>query len=138
MKTTLDPYISFKDNAREAMQFYKSVFGGTLILYTFKDFNASQDPSEDDKIMHSKLEAENGIHFLAADTPLGMQYQPESNISLTLSGDNQQELSTYFEKLSAGGTLNQPLVQVNWGDTFGMCVDKFGVTWMVNITGSQK
>jgi PhnB protein len=74
----------------------------------------------------------------AADTPLGMQYQPESNISLTLSGDNQQELTAYFDKLSAGGTVNQPLVQVNWGDTFGMCVDQFGVTWMVHITGPQK
>jgi PhnB protein len=136
MKTILDPYISFKDNAREAMEFYQTVFGGKLVMNTFKEFHASQDPSEDDNIMHAMLEAENGIHFMAADTPLGMKYQT-GNVSMTLSGDNHDELAEYFAKLSANGVVDQALTMSPWGDTFGMCIDQFGVRWMVNIAGAK-
>lgn len=116
------------------MKFYQTVFGGKLVLQTFKEFNASQNPSEDDKIMHAMLEAENGITFMAADTPDRMEYHPGSNFTLTLSGDNQEELTTYFQKLSAGGTITMPLGKSIWGDLFGMCVDPFGIGWMVDIS----
>lgn len=134
MQSKLNPYLSFKDNARQAMEFYKSVFGGKLDVNTFKEFNSSQDPSENDKIMHSMLEADNGITFMAADTPLHMEYKPGTNISMSLSGGNESELKGYFEKLSEGGTVVQPLEKAPWGDFFGMLVDKFGIQWMVNIT----
>ena len=101
----------------------------------FKEFNASQDPGEDDKIMHAMLEAENGITFMAADTPNRMEYRPGANISMSLSGDNEKELTSYFEKLAAGGQITMPLEQAPWGDTFGMCADRFGVNWMVSISG---
>jgi PhnB protein len=135
MQSLLNPYISFKDNAREAMEFYKTVFGGKLTVSTFKDYHASQDPSEDDKVMHSMLEAENGITFMASDTPNRMEYRPGNNISISLSGDNLAELKGYFEKLAAGGTITMPLEQAPWGDTFGMCTDKFGIAWLVNVAG---
>ena len=137
MQTKLNPYISFKDNTREAMEFYKSVFDGKLTVNTFKDFHASQDPSEDDKVMHSVLEADNGITFMASDTPDRMEYKAGTNYSMSLSGDNEAELSGYFEKLTAGGTVTMPLEKAPWGDTFGMLVDKFGVAWLVNITGQK-
>jgi PhnB protein len=137
MQTKLNPYLSFKDNAREAMEFYKTVFGGKLVMNTFKEFHASQDPSEDNKIMHSMLEAANGITFMAADTPNDMTYRPGTNMSMALSGDNEAELTGYFEKLSAGGTIRAPLAKAPWGDTFGMLTDKFGVEWMVNIAGRK-
>jgi PhnB protein len=138
MQSKLNPYISFKDNAREAMEFYKNVFGGKLVMNTFKEFNASQDPSEDDKIMHANLETENGLTLMGADTPSSMEYSEGTNISVSLSGDNLAELKAYYEKLSAGGTVSQPLVTAPWGDTFGMCTDKFGVQWMVNIAGKKE
>lgn len=134
MQSRLNPYLGFKDNAREAMEFYQSVFGGKLDLNTFKEFNASQDPSEDDKIMHSMLETDNGITFMASDTPNGMEYRPGSSISMSLSGDNEAELRGYWDKLTAEGTVTMPLEKAPWGDTFGMCTDKFGVNWMVDIT----
>lgn len=137
MQSRLNPYISFKDNAREAMEFYKTVFGGELVLNTFKEFNASQDPSEDSKIMHSVLEADNGITFMAADTPNSMEYHPGKNVSMSLSGDNEEELRGYWEKLSAGATVELPLEKAPWGDTFGMLTDKFGIHWMVNIAGQN-
>jgi PhnB protein len=137
MQTRLNPYLNFKDNAREAMGFYNTVFGGRLELSTFKEFNASEDPSEDNKIMHSMLEAENGITFMAADTPNRMEYRPGTNMSMSLSGDNDAELSGYFEKLSDGGTIREPLKVAPWGDKFGMLTDKFGIEWLVNITGQK-
>lgn len=135
MAVTLNPYLSFRDNTREAMEFYKTVFGGKLTLATFKDFNASQDSSEDHLIMHSVLEGENGVTFMASDTPTRMDYKPGTNMSMSLSGGSEAELRGYFEKLSAGGAVFMPLEKAIWGDTFGMLTDKFGVQWVVNISG---
>jgi len=137
MQSKLNPYLNFRDNTREAMEFYHTIFGGKLQLSTFKDYHASQDPSEDRKIMHSMLEAENGITLMAADTPNRMEYRPGTNMSISLSGDNEAELTAYFEKLSAGGTVTMPLEKAPWGDSFGMCTDKFGVQWLVNIAGHK-
>ncbi len=137
MQTQLNPYLSFKDNTREAMEFYKSVFGGKLTMSTFKDLHASQDPSEEDKIMHSVLEADNGITFMASDTPDRMEYKPGTNFSMSLSGDNEAELRSYFEKLSAGASVSMPLEKAPWGDTFGMLTDKFGIAWVMNITAPK-
>ena len=137
MQSKLNPYIGFKDNAREAMEFYKTVFGGKLDLNTFGEGGMPHDPSEANKIMHAMLEAENGITFMAADTPNGMEYKPGANISMSLNGDNDAELTGYFEKLSEGGTVTQPLVSAPWGDKFGMVNDKFGISWMVNIAGPK-
>jgi len=136
MQSRLNPYISFKDTARQAMEFYQAVFGGKLDLNTFKASHVSDDPSEDEKIMHAMLTAENGIVLMAADTPNKMEYHTGSSISISLSGDNDAELSGYFQKLSDGGTVIQPLEKAPWGDKFGMCTDKFGITWLVNISGA--
>ena len=137
MQTNLNPYLSFKDNAREAMEFYKTIFGGKLMMSTFKEFHASQAPEEDNLIMHSVLEADNGITFMASDTPNRMEYRVGTNFSMSLSGDNETELRTYFEKLSESGNVSMPLEKALWGDAFGMLTDKFGVSWLVNIA-SQK
>jgi PhnB protein len=134
MQTKLNPYISFKNNAREAMQFYKSVFGGKLTLSTFQEFHASQDPAEDNLIMHAVLETENGMTLMASDTPNRMEYRPGTNFNVSLSGDNEAELTAYFQKLSDGGMVTMPLAKAAWGDSFGMCIDKFGVGWFVNIS----
>lgn len=137
MSTTLNPYIGFRDNARAAMDFYQSVFGGELTRSTFGEFGASDDPAEAEKVMHSQLETPSGFTLMAADTPNSMERPDVSNISISLSGGpaDDAELRGYYEKLSAGGTTVMPLDKAPWGDTFGMCTDKFGVGWMVNILG---
>ena len=106
-------------------------------MATFKDYHASQGPSEDNLIMHAQLEDENGIVLMASDTPGRMEYRPGTNMSISLSGDNEAELKGYFEKLSAGGTVTMPLEKAMWGDWFGMLIDKFGVQWLVNISGQR-
>ena len=138
MQSRLNPYLSFRDTAREAMEFYQTVFGGKLDVHTFKEFHASETPDEDNLIMHAMLEADNGITFMASDTPALMEYKPGSNVSLSLSGDNEAELRSYWDKLAEGGTVTMPLEKAMWGDTFGMLTDKFGVMWMVNIASPKE
>ena len=135
MQTKLNPYINFKDNTRAAMEFYQAVFGGKLTMNTFKEFQSSQGSDEDNLIMHAELETENGLTLMASDTPDRMAYQPGNNLSISLSGDNKAELTGYFEKLSDGAMVAMPLTASPWGDTFGMFTDKFGVGWLVNISG---
>jgi PhnB protein len=137
MATLLNPYLSFRDNAREAIEFYHSVFGGELAVNTFEEFGASEDPAEANKIMHSQLTSEGGLVLMAADTPNSMDYTPGSAISISLSGEDESELRGYWDKLSDGGTVVMPLEKAPWGDTFGMCVDKFGTNWMVNVSGAS-
>jgi PhnB protein len=136
MTTRLNPYLSFRDTARPAMEFYQSVFGGELDLRTFASMNASEDPAEADKIMHSMLETDGGLTLMAADTPNSMEITHGDNSVISLSGEDDAELRGYWDQLSAGGTVQMPLETAPWGDSFGMCVDKFGVSWMVNIAGA--
>ena len=136
MASRLNPYISFAGDARQAMEFYQSVFGGELRMNTFGEFGA-QDAPEADKIMHSQLESDNGFTLMASDTPPGMEHNPGNNITVSLSGDDNELLRGYWEKLSSDGTVQMPLEKQMWGDEFGSCVDKFGVPWMVNIVQAQ-
>ena len=105
-------------------------------MSTFKEFNASTDPSEDDLVMHAQLEGDHGVVFMGSDTPQRMEYRPGSNFSMSLSGDDGAVLTDWFGKLAEGGTVTMPLNKAPWGDTFGMCVDRFDVNWLVNISGS--
>jgi PhnB protein len=132
----LNPYIGFDDTARQALEFYKEVFGGTLTLSTFGEFGAP-DSADADKIMHGQLETEAGYTLMAADTPSGMERNVGDNITVSLSGDDADALRGYFSKLSESGTVTVPLEKQMWGDEFGMCLDRFGIPWMVNISQSQ-
>jgi PhnB protein len=136
MTTLLNPYLSFRDNAREAMDFYQSVLGGELIRSTFGEYNASEDPAEQDKIMHSVLTNPDGLVLMGADTPNSMDYTPDGNGSVSLSGDDDAALRGFWDKLSEGGNVTMPLNKAPWGDSFGMLTDRFGVSWLVNITGT--
>jgi PhnB protein len=135
MASRLNPYISFAGNARQAMEFYKRVFGGTLSLNTFGQFGPPDAPDAD-KIMHGMLETDRGFTLMGADVPPQTEHNPGNNIAMSLSGDDADELRSYWEKLCDGGTVSVPLEKQMWGDEFGMCVDAFGITWMVNISQS--
>jgi PhnB protein len=136
MASRLNPYISYVHNARQALEFYKDVFGGTLALNTFGEAGAQHSPDDAEKIMHGMLQTDSGYTLMAADTPAGMEHHPGNNIAMSLSGDDADELHGYWEKLSTSGTVTMPMEKQMWGDEFGMCVDKFGIGWMVNIAVS--
>ncbi len=136
MASRLNPYLNFNGNARQALEFYRSVFGGALTLSTFAEFGA-QNPADADRIMHGQLETDAGYAIMAADVTSDMGYQPPAGFSVSLSGDDGGALHGYWEKLSASGTTTMPLQKQVWGDEFGMCVDQFGVSWLVNIAQPQ-
>jgi len=133
MASILNPYVNFDGNAREAMEFYRDVFGGELTVNTFGEWG-NDDPAVADKTMHAQLDTERGFTLMASDTPPGMELSMGSNITISLSGEDGDELRGYWDKLSSGGTVTMPLEKQMWGDEFGMCVDRFGIPWMVNIT----
>ena len=137
MASRLNPYLTFDGTAREAMETYRDVFGGELSVNTFGDFGAAQDEASKDKVMHSQLETSAGFTLMASDSPPGMPYQPGNDVSVSLSGDDEAELRGYWDKLADGGQVAVPLEKQMWGDVFGMCNDRFGVTWMVNIAQPQ-
>lgn len=137
MATHLHPYLNFRNTTRAAMEFYQSVFGGKLDIHTFKEYQATQDPKEENNVMHAMLVADNGISFMASDVPSHLEYKPGNTMSMSLSGENETELRGYWQKLSQGATVIMPLEPAPWGDTFGMLVDTFGTQWMVNILGKK-
>jgi PhnB protein len=136
MTTRLNPYLSFRGDARTAMEFYHDVFGGELTLSTFAEFGASDDPADKDQIMHSQLETPNGLVLMGSDTPASMPMDVGNNVSVSLSGEDSDELTGYWDKLAVGAQNTMGLNKAPWGDTFGMLTDKFGINWLVNISGS--
>jgi len=133
VSSRLNPYITFPGTAREAMEFYKTVFGGTLVMNTFGEFGAPE-PALADKIMHAQLETDLGYTIMASDNAPGMPENTGTAITISLSGDDNDALRGYFEKLADGGTVNMPLEKQMWGDEYGQLNDRFGIAWMVNIT----
>ncbi|GAA2036283.1 VOC family protein [Agromyces tropicus] len=138
MSVTLNPYLSFRDQAREAMEFYQSVLGGDLTLSTFAEFGMGDEGVEADKIMHGQLTAEH-LTLMGADTPNEMPFETGTNFAVSLSGGGEDEatLRDYWEGLADGGRVVMPLERAPWGDAFGMLTDKYGVQWMVNIGQAQ-
>jgi PhnB protein len=138
MPVQLNPYVSFRDSARPAMEFYQSVFGGELDVSTFADMPGmpGMDDAEKDLVMHAMLRGDNGLVLMGADTPRSMEHSPPAGMSISLSGDDEATLRGYWEKLTDGATIGVPLEKAPWGDWFGMLTDKFGTPWMVNITAS--
>lgn len=132
--STLNPYLTFDGNAREAMEFYASVLGGDLRVSTFAEYG---DPGNEG-VMHAQLQTPAGFTLMASDTPPGMGegYVAGTNISISLSGDERDELRGYWDGLAEDGTITMPLEKQMWGDEFGMLDDRFGITWMVNIAGA--
>jgi PhnB protein len=134
MATRLTPYLNFREGTRAVMEYYRSVFGGELTVSTFGEAPAMGLPADEgDKVLHSMLVVGADMTLMAADVPTGMDVSP--NGTLTLSGDDEDELRRWWEALSGDGTVGVPLEKAPWGDAFGTCVDKFGVAWMVNIAG---
>lgn len=133
MTTTLNPYLSFKNDARAAMEFYRDVFGGELTIDTFAAYEMGQDPSENDLVMHAQLETPAGFTLMASDTPSSMPFQPAAGFSVSLSGDDEAALEGWWNALADGGTVTMALDTPPWGGRFGMLTDRFGIDWMVSI-----
>ncbi|MCL2468293.1 MAG: VOC family protein [Micrococcales bacterium] len=134
MTMLLNPCLSFRDNAREAMEYYRTIFGGDLEIQTFAELHLDQDPADAGKVINAMLTTERGLVLMGADTPAAVPFTPGGSVSLSLSGDEPEELRRDWDGLVDGGTITMPLSKAPWGDTLGGCTDRFGITWFVNIT----
>ena len=132
MASVLNPYISFDGNAREALETYRDVFGGDLTISTYGEFGQADSPIAD-QVMHGQLNGPDGMVLMGADNPPDTKHEPGNNISISLSGSDGDQLRGYWSKLVEGGQVSVPLEKQMWGDEFGMCTDRFGIGWMVNI-----
>ena len=125
----LEVYLFFKGNCREAMEFYKSVFGGELNLTTFSDV-PNTNPEHKDWIMHANLEG-GEIKLMASDSD---QASPKATkIELNIGGTDEPKMRQIFEALAEGGQITMPLEKQFWGDIYGKLDDKFGIIWSMNI-----
>lgn len=139
MPTTLSPYLNFRDQTAEAMEFYHSVMGGVLTMSRYSEFGVSDDPAEADRIMHAQLVLPSGLILMAADVPDRMEHSRGVNDgAVALFGDDEEDLTRLYEGLSEGGTIGEPLAKAPWGDSFGSFTDRFGVDWLVNISPAAR
>jgi PhnB protein len=134
MGSTLNPYLNFQDNAREALEFYRDVLGGELRISTFGDMGDPSAPGAD-LVMHGQLETPAGFTLMGSDAPPGTEADAVGGFAVSISGDDDAELRGYWDKLAEGGDVTVPFEKQMWGDTFGMVTDRFGVAWMVDIVG---
>ncbi|QIK83040.1 VOC family protein [Sanguibacter sp. HDW7] len=137
MTLTLNPYLSFRGTAREALEHYVRVFGGTLTLMPFGEMPGHASPEEAEWIMHGQIDGiAGGLTLMASDTPTSMDLTVGSDVTTALTGDDEETLRSWWDGLADGGTVTLPLEQAPWGDWYGQVTDRFGARWMVNITGS--
>ena len=134
---TLNPYLIFAGNAREAMTFYADVFGGELNVMTFGDMGAEHEDGNPPAsgVMHAQLETPDGFTLMASDPPPDDE-DVTLNGHISLSGDEVETLTGWFERLAEGGRVDVPVEKQMWGDHFGQVQDRFGVNWLVNISGA--
>ena len=139
MTANLNPYLNFRGTAREALSFYQSVFGGEQRVSTFRDYGMPVAEGEEDLLMHGQLQGPNAPLLMVSDVPSHMTYTPgENTFSVSLSGDDETLLTRWWNALSEGAEVAQPLEKAPWGDSFGMLTDRFGVSWLINIAGSRQ
>ena len=132
--TQIISYLNFNGNTREAMTFYKECLGGELVMQKIGESPmAAQMPGEmAARILHSSLTKE-GLVLMASDM-MGDKIINGNNIILCLNCGSDEEINSFFNNLSTGGKINQPLQQSFWGATFGELTDKFGIKWMFNYS----
>ncbi|MGZ9811679.1 VOC family protein [Pseudoroseicyclus sp. H15] len=127
-------HLNFRGQAREALTFYQSVFGGDLVAVTYADAHAVQNPDEADQIMWGQVESPAGFRVMAYDVPGAMEYDRGTiPFFLSIRGDNEAELQSLWQALSEGAEVRQPLATAGWSPLYGMLTDRFGVTWVLDI-----
>lgn len=137
MSLSLNPYLSFKNNANEALEYYQSVLGGELQVDSFSSFLDMVPAGEEHLLMHGQLTTEDGLVLMASDTPSSMPYTPPAGFPVSLSGDDEGRLQAVWDGLAADGTVIEPYATPPWGGMFGMLTDKFGIAWMIAYWGGQ-
>lgn len=127
-------HINLRGNAREALAFYQSVFGGQMQVVTYKDMGRVQDPTDADRVVWGQIAADDGFCVMAFDVPVGTPWnQGDNAFYVCVRGDTAQEIAARWEKLAEGSTVLQPLAPSQWSALYGMLKDRFGVVWVLDV-----
>jgi PhnB protein len=131
-------HLNFRGDARAALAFYQSVFGGEMMVMSYKDAGNVQNPSEAEQVMWGQVAAESGFRVMAYDVPSRMSWDPgEIPFFVSVRGDGRDEIACYWEKLSQGANIIQPLGAAAWSPLYGMLKDRFGVTWVLDVDSNS-
>ncbi|MFC9241795.1 VOC family protein [Streptomyces decoyicus] len=135
MSVTTTTHLNFRGAAREALDFYQSVFGGRVVAVTYKDVGNVQNENEADWVMWGEVAGDDGFHVMAYDVPSQLPWnQGENPFFVSVRGDDADEISALWQKLSVGSTVLRPLEAAQWAPLYGMLSDRFGVTWVLDVT----
>lgn len=151
MALTTTTHLNFRGDAREALEFYQSVFGGRLTVVAYGDFGMPKELPDADKVVFGQVSAENGFTIAAYDAPSGSPAAPvpaattrENGLTLTgerffvaVGGDTADEISALWDKLSAGAEIVEKFGPSAFSPGFGMLTDRFGVTWILQVNAAQ-
>jgi PhnB protein len=137
----LNPYLSFASQARQALEFYQSVLGGKLTISEFSTVpevaKMLTDPADANLVMHGQLDTPAGLTIMAADTGSAVPYvAPTSGVTVALTGGpaDHEYIQAAFDRLSEGATPGVPFALAPWGDHYGQLTDKFGISWMFDVS----
>jgi PhnB protein len=127
-------HLNFRGDAREALTFYHSVFGGQVMLISYADAHAAQTPAEADQIIWGQVASDDGFHVMAYDVPAATAWNAgEIPFFVSVRGDDPDQLTRLWGKLCQGGAVKQPLGPSGFSPLYGMVKDAFGVTWVVDL-----
>ncbi|MQM27633.1 VOC family protein [Glycomyces albidus] len=134
MTVNVTPHLNFRGEARAALEFYRSVFGGDLVVSTYGDLGAAQDPAEADLVVWGQVSAPGGFRVMAYDVPAALPLsRGEDPFFVSVRGGDVAELTDLWEGLAKGGTVVQPFGPSAWAEAYGMVKDRFGVTWVLDV-----
>lgn len=137
MSVTTTTHLNFRGQAREALEFYQSVFGGHLVAITYADAGGTQLPEEADQIMWGQVQSEEGFRVMAYDVPASRAYEPGTDpVFVSVRGQDEDELRRYWERLGKDATIKAPLEPSGWASLYGMLTDRFGVTWVLDVSAA--
>ena len=133
-------YLNFPGTAAEAFRFYETVFGTRIVMmqtYGEAPFMHDVSASAKSQVLHVQLPITNAVHLMGSDSVegFGPKLHVGNNVHVSLVADDKAEADRVYAALSEGGTARMPMNNAPWGPYFGMCVDRFGVQWMVSLAG---
>jgi len=151
MSIQTTPHLNFRGDARQALAFYQSAFGGHLVIHTYADFGMPPDVPGADKVVFGLVAAADGFRLMGYDIPgqtgggiaAGGATRRENGLTITdqalfvsIGADRLDTLQGYWDALVAEATVVEPLAATAWSAGFGMLTDRFGVTWSFSVTPS--
>lgn len=132
MKLKLQPYLAFNGNCKNALQFYKSILGGSIENeQTYNDLEIEIPGNYRDKLQHAELKG-NGFHIMAYDASPDTPLTNGTNINMSIDVDSKEKGEEIFNKLSKNGTVHTPFQEMSWNALYGRCSDQYNISWMVN------